>query len=90
MVSDNHFIFFDENNPFIKKLNLEESEALEGDIEPDEMLVALTNMNNGTSQGLEGFTTEFYNCFWSDLKHFAVRSFNQAYTRGYLSVSQRQ
>ena len=27
MVSDNHFIFFDENNPFIKKLNLEESEV---------------------------------------------------------------
>jgi len=71
-------------------LNLEESEALEGDIKPEEMLVALTKMNNGKSQGLEGFTTEFYNRFWSDLKYFAVRSFNQAYTRGYLSVSQRQ
>ena len=90
MVSDNHIIFFDENNPFIKILNLEESEALEGEIKPEEMLVALTNMNNGKSQGLEGFTTEFYNCFWSDLKYFALRSFNQAYTSGYLSVSQRQ
>ena len=90
MVSDNHFIFFDENNPFIKRLNLEESEALEGDIKPEEMLVALTQMNNGKSQGLEGFTIEFYNCFWSDLKYFGIRSFNQAYTRGYLSVYQRQ
>jgi hypothetical protein len=27
VVSDNHFIFVDENNPFINKLNLEESEA---------------------------------------------------------------
>ena len=35
MVSDNHFIFVDENNPFIKKLNLEESEALEGDLKPE-------------------------------------------------------
>ena len=70
-------------------MNLEESEALEGDIKPEEMLVALTNMNNGKSQGLEGFTTEFYNRFWSDLKYFGVRSFNQAYTRSYLSVSQR-
>jgi hypothetical protein len=43
VVSDNYFIFFDENNPFIKILNLEESEALEGDIKPEEMLVALTN-----------------------------------------------
>jgi hypothetical protein len=90
VVSDNHFIFFYENNPFIKKLNIEESEALKGDIKPEEMLVALTNMNSGKSQRLEGFTTEFSNCFWSDLKYFAVRSFNQAYTRGYLSVSQRQ
>ena len=90
MISDNHFIIFDENNPFIKRLNLEESEALEGDIKPEEMLVALTSTNNGKSQGLEGFTTEFYNCFWSDLKYFGVRSFNQAYTRSYLSVSQRQ
>jgi hypothetical protein len=90
VVSDNHFIIFDENNPFIKRLNLEESEALEGDIKPEEMLVALTSTNNGKSQGLEGFTTEFYNCFWSDLKYFGVRSFNQAYTRSYLSVSQRQ
>jgi hypothetical protein len=37
--SDNHFIFVDENNPFIKKLNLEESEALEGDLKPEEILV---------------------------------------------------
>jgi hypothetical protein len=83
-------LFFYENNPFIKRLNLEESEALEGDIKPEEMLVALTKMNNGKSPELDGFTTEFYNFFWSDLNDFAVRSFNQAYTRGYLSVSQRQ
>jgi hypothetical protein len=44
VVSDNHFIFFYENNPFIKRLNLEESEALEGDIKPEEMLVALTKV----------------------------------------------
>jgi hypothetical protein len=54
------------------------------------MLVALKNMKNGKSPGLDGFTTEFYKFFWSDLKYFAVRSFNQAYTRGYLSVSRRQ
>jgi hypothetical protein len=41
-------------------------------------------------ESLQGSTTEFYKFFWSDLKYFAVRSFNQAYTRGYLSVSQRQ
>jgi hypothetical protein len=74
ILSSLHFIFFDENNPFIKKLNLEESEALEGDLKPDEMLVALKSMKNGKSPGLDGFTTEFYYFFWSDLKYFAVRS----------------
>jgi hypothetical protein len=82
VVSDNHFIFFDKNNPFIKKFNLEENEALEGDLKPEEMLVVLKNMKNGKSPELDGFTTEFYNFFWSDLNYFAVRSFNQAYTRG--------
>ena len=47
-------------------------------------------MKNGNSPELDGFTTEFYNFFWSDLNYFAVRSFDQAYTRGCLSVSQRQ
>jgi hypothetical protein len=56
VVSDNNFIFFYENNPFIKKLNLEESEALEGDLKPEEMLVALKNMKN-----LQGSTDSFSN-----------------------------
>jgi hypothetical protein len=46
------------------------------------MLVTLKNMKNGKYPGLDGFTTELYKFFWSDLKYFAVRSFNQAYTRG--------
>jgi hypothetical protein len=40
VVSDNHFIFFYENNLFIKKLNLEEREALEGDLKPEEIAIA--------------------------------------------------
>ena len=53
MVSDNHFMFFYENNLFIKKFYLEESEALEGDLKSEEMLVAEKNMKNGKSPGLD-------------------------------------
>jgi hypothetical protein len=60
VVSDNNFIFFYENNPCIKKLNLEESEALEGDLKPEEMLVALKNMKNGKSPELDGFTNKIF------------------------------
>jgi hypothetical protein len=69
VVSDNHFIFLDENNPFIKTLNLEKSEALESELNPEEMFVALKIMKNGKSPGLDGFTTEFYKFFWSDLNY---------------------
>jgi hypothetical protein len=72
VVSDNHFILLDENNPFIKKLNLEKSEALESELNPEEMFVALKIMKNGKSPGLDGFTTEFYKKFWSDLKYLLL------------------
>jgi hypothetical protein len=49
-------------------LCIELSEALEGVLKPEEMLLALKNMKNGKSPELDGFTTEFYNFFWSDLK----------------------
>jgi hypothetical protein len=90
VVSDNHFTFFDENNPFIKKLNLEETEALEGDLKPEKMLVALKKHEKWKVSRARRIYNELYKFFWSDLKFFAVRYFNQAYTRGYLSVSQRQ
>jgi hypothetical protein len=41
-------------------------------IKSEEMLVALKNMKNGKSPGLDGFTTEYYKFFWSDLKYLAV------------------
>ena len=39
------------------------------------MLMALKNMKNGKSPGLDGFTTVFYIFFWSDLNYFTVRTF---------------
>lgn len=89
-ISDRHSVFFDSNNPFISKLNPEDTESLEGNISSAEMLFALKNMKNGKSPGIDGYTAEFYKFFWSDLKFFIIRSFNQAYARGGLSVSQRQ
>jgi hypothetical protein len=51
VVSDNHFIFLDENNPFMKTLNLEKSEALESELNPGEMFVALNIMKMESLQG---------------------------------------
>ena len=47
-------------------------------------------MKNGKLPGLDDFTIEFYNFFWNDLNPVLIRSFNQRYEKGYLSISQRQ
>ena len=40
---------------------------MEQDISIAECHQALNNMNNGRSPGIDGYTTEFYKFFWSDL-----------------------
>ena len=78
------------DNPFIQKLNDGERDAMEQDISIAECHKALKNMNNGRSPGIDGYTTEFYKFFWSDLKYFIVRSFNYSFTNQCMSVSQRR
>jgi hypothetical protein len=46
------------------KLNEEEKESLEGLITLAEAHAALRNMKNNKSPGSDGFTTEFYKCFF--------------------------
>ena len=47
-------------------------------------------MNNDTSPGSDGFTTEFLKFFWKDLCQFVLRSLNYAYANGELSITQKQ
>ena len=82
--------FMQNDNPFIQKLNDGERDAMEQDISIAECHKALKNMNNGRSPGIDGYTTEFYKFFWSDLKYFIVRSFNYSFTNQCMSVSQRR
>ena len=46
-------------------------------------------MNNDTSPGSEGFTTEFLN-FFKDLGQFVLRSLDYAYANGEFSINQKQ
>ena len=83
-------LFFDKDNPFIVKLEEEESNDIEGTLTITECLKALKNMKADKSPGLDGLTAEFFKFFWSDVKHFLLRSFNESYDIQSLSITQKQ
>jgi hypothetical protein len=73
-----------------KKLTEFQINSLEGEISIDELNLALSNMKNDKSPGLDGYTTEFFKYFWKDLAKFVLGSLNYAYRHGNLSVTQVQ
>jgi exonuclease III len=77
-------------NVDIQKLNEYQSNNLEGELTNAEILTALKNMKNEKSPGPDGFTAEFFKFFWNDLGTFLVKSLNNGYIKGNLSISQRQ
>ena len=73
-----------------RKLSENESIKLEGEITYAELLTALKKMKNCKSPGNDGFTSEFFKFFWSDVGVFILRSLNYAYRTDSLSVTQKQ
>ena len=84
--SINTFLY---NSPF-PVLNHEEQVSLENDITIKELGNALSKLNNDSSPGSDGLTTEFYKAFWNKLKIPLFESLNYALETGELSISQRR
>ena len=72
------------------KLTDEESEELEGYITIEECAKVLKTFPAGKTPGDDGFTLEFYNCFFDLVIRDLVNSFSAAYNEGELSTSQRR
>lgn len=74
----------------IPQLNIEEQESLEKDLTFEELKDALTSVADNKSPGEDGFTKEFYEAFFDLLGKYLLNSYNEAFNRGSLSVSQKR
>ena len=71
-------------------LDFDEARNIEGEIKLEEAALALKNMKNNKSPGTDGFTAEFFKCFWGKIGVFVVRALNAGFRKGELSCVQKQ
>lgn len=74
----------------LPKLTRLESDNLEGLITMGEASIALKNMQNDKSPGTDGMTVNFFKFFWKQLGDFVVRSINESFSKGEMSITQRE
>ena len=74
----------------IPQLSGEEKNFLEKDLTINELKEALTSFADNKSPGKDGFTKEFYQTFFDLLCKDLLNSYNEAFCKGSLSVSQKR
>ena len=74
---------------FIPQLSEEDQEHLETELTLEELKDALASFANNKSPGEDGFTKEFYESFFDLLWKDLLNSYNEAFHKGELSISQR-
>ena len=74
----------------IPMLNEDQKEFLDCELSVSELSMALKEMSNDKSPGLDGFTTNFYKFFWADIKLVVLESFNYSLKYGELSETQKR
>lgn len=74
----------------LPKLSESEADTLEGLITLEEAALALKGMKNGKSPGTDGITVDFLKVFWKQLGGFVVRSLNEGFKTGQMSITQRE
>lgn len=73
----------------LRKLTEEEKESIEGPIMEHEAFNFLKSIKNDKNPGADGFTAEFLNFFWPDLKYFVIRAIIKSYEIGELSSTNK-
>ena len=73
-------------------LNIEtpnDRNSCEGHITENELKLALKQMENNKSPGLDGLSTNFYKYFWPILGNKLTHVYNYAFDNGHLPLTQR-
>ena len=78
------------SNLIFPKLSNEDKEELEGPLTLDECKNVLEIFQENKSPGEDGFTVEFYKCFFDLVGSYLLESLNAGYEVGKLSISQRR
>ena len=58
----------------LRPLSSNQIESICGQVTKQECLTALLKISNNKSPGLNGFSVEFYKCFWNDLSDLLQQS----------------
>ena len=74
----------------IPKLSPKESTPLESELSIDEVKIVLNSFQNNKSPGDDGFSKEFYETFFDIIGTHLLNSYNEAFRKGQLSISQRR
>ena len=77
-------------NVDIPKLDINDKSLCETQLTLDDLHKALMSMANDKSPGLDGFTTNFYKFFWSELQKPLYNSYLYSFDKGQLSDGQRR
>ena len=89
VITQNIEEFLGPSTQSLPKLSDSQSSSMNGHISLEEMTRYLKKSRNNVSPGSSGFTGDFYNFFWLDIKLFVVRSANYSFDIGSLSIQQR-
>ena len=74
----------------IPKLSDQKKHSIQGALTLEELKYTLKEMKNDKSPGTDGFTVEFFKFFFINIGIFLLRSINEGYLNGELSVTQKQ
>ena len=67
----------------------DEQQQLEDDLSKEELLSKLKGFKENKTQGEDGFTKEFYETFFDLVGDHLLESYNEAFDKGKMSISQR-